>query len=191
MITKYKIFLEKFREENSESIIEPPYGDIKVVDIDGIPVYILFGDIDYKANKEHILTYKGGNNTSNMSINRDSYSNFLDELAKRFNSIPELKNSDYIVSLQSSASINNNITVSVDKPFITNGFKKNDPDFKMREIDLDKRNDINQVFYKDFEYDTNDKVVVIDDFITTGTSFKNAFDTMSGIKYGVTLFRLK
>lgn len=63
----------------------------------------------------------------------------------------------------------------------------------MKDIPLDKRSDVKNLFKLDFDIEDNKSICVLDDFITTGTSFKNAFSLIPNNinAVGVCLFVLK
>jgi len=191
-----KIILESFIEENiniknGEVFLEKPFDGVKKYKIGDNFVYVLFGDIDYYANKESILSIKGKSNT--FTLNKQYYIEFLNELKKRFYSISELANSDLLVSIETSSSINDDIVKTIDKPYITNGIKKINKNFKMKDIEVGERNKLTNLFYKDFIHDNVSSICVIDDFLTTGSSFKNSFELIPNDvkKIGVCLFTLK
>ena len=99
--------IEDFQiSDNTISIIKP-FDTIKKYTINGNSIYSLFGDIDYYENRESILAIKGKSNQ--LILNQQSYSQFLDELKKRFYSIPDLANSELLVSIQTSSNINDDI----------------------------------------------------------------------------------
>ena len=62
----------------------------------------------------------------------------------------------------------------------------------MRDVKLSDRKNIGDLFTMNFNLNQNVKICVVDDFITTGTSFKNAFDILPERIYGVgmCLFKL-
>lgn len=175
---------------NNEVFIDEPYDNIQTIDINGNKVYILFGDVDYYQNKDAILAIK---NKNNLTVNKNYYNNFLKEFNRRFYSIESLNSSDMVVSIETTAPINIDMIKSTNKPNVTNGFKKIDSGFKMKDIDIENRKDITNIFYKDFNHDNANTICVVDDFLTSGTSFKNAFDVIPDNinKVGVALFRLK
>lgn len=119
------------------------------------------------------MAIKGKSNS--LELNQNSYSNFLEELKDRFYSIKDLLNSDLLVSIETSSNINRDISQKIGKPYITDGIKKLDKKFKMRDVELRNRTTLDNIFYKDFEKDDLESICIVDDFITTGTSFKNAF----------------
>jgi len=76
-------------------------------------------------------------------------------------------------------------------PYVIDGFKKVDPSFKMKDVKSKDRMKITDIFIKNFDTNDNDSICVLDDFITTGTSFKNAFDKIPPINVvGACLFKL-
>jgi DNA-directed RNA polymerase subunit H (RpoH/RPB5) len=187
----FKLLNEAFAIDGDNLKLVKPFDDVQVISIDGIKVYALFGDIDYYANKEAILTIKGKSNQ--LILNQQSYQDFLKEFKNRFNAIPELSNADVVASIETSANINGDIVNIIQKPYYKDGFKKNDQTFKMKDIKVTDRQNISNVFNLNFDASKHATVCVLDDFITSGTSFKNAFATLpSNIdKVGVCLFVLK
>ena len=166
-----------------------PYDSIKKYNIDGRTVYSLFGDVNYYDNRESILAIKGKSNV--LKLNGESYSKFLLTLKDRFYSIKRLAGVDQMVSLETSSNINDDIMYVIGKPYVKDGFKKVMKDFKMRSIPKDKRSDISGLFSVNF--DMGGSICVVDDFITTGSSFRNAFSLIP-IEVpiiGVCLFRFE
>jgi hypothetical protein len=185
-----KLYEEFIKKDGVVSIVKP-YDDIKKINIDGNIVYSLFGDIMYYPNKESILAIKGKSNK--LILNNQTYENFLKEFEKRFYSIAELSNSDILVSVETSSNINDDIMNVVNKPFIREGFKKTDNLFKMRSLKNRDRLKVNNLFNRVFDVENGDSVCVVDDFITSGSTFRNAFQTIPDNinKVGVCLFYLK
>jgi len=181
--------LEKFIINNNSIKIQKPFDDIEVININGKNIYVLFGDVDYYENKEAILAIKGKSNS--LILNNQSYKKFLNEFKSRFNNIEELKNSDLLISIETTSNINDDLINTINKPHIENGFKKKDPSFKMKDINKNDRSNLKDLFDINFKIDNRD-MCVIDDFITTGTTFKNSFDLLPGSTNvcGVCLFKL-
>jgi orotate phosphoribosyltransferase-like protein len=181
---------EKFEIDNGILNISEPYDKIKKVKIGDRFVYILFGDVNYYQNKKSILAIKGNN--YDVKVNDESYHNFLVETKKRFNSISKLKQSDIVTSIETTAQVNEHIMNILNKPYIVNGFKKTDSSFKMKDIKNYDRIKIVDIFTKEFDSKEGDTICVLDDFITTGTSFRNAFDKIPANinAVGVCLFKL-
>lgn len=181
---------EKFEINNGILNISEPYDKIKKVKIGDRFVYILFGDVNYYQNKSSILALKGNN--YEVTLNNENYENFLIEAKKRFNSISNLKKSDIITSIETTAQVNEKVMHVLNKPYVINGFKKIDPTFKMKDVKNQDRIKIVDIFSKHFDSNEGDTICVLDDFITTGASFRNAFDLIpSNINVvGVCLFKL-
>jgi glutamine phosphoribosylpyrophosphate amidotransferase len=181
---------EEFNVINNTLEISEPYDKIQKININGRVVYVLFGDVDYYNNKESIKAIKRKSNEINL--NHESYINFLQEFKKRFYSINELKDSDLIVSIETTSPVTKEMAESINIPFSENGFKKQDPSFKMKDVDLKDRANIKGLFNISFQIPVGKKICVMDDFITTGTSFKNAFDKLPTDTnvIGVCLFKL-
>jgi hypothetical protein len=181
---------EEFNVINNTLEISEPYDKIQKINISGRVVYVLFGDVDYYKNKESIKAIKRKSNEINL--NHESYINFLQEFKKRFYSINELRDSDLIVSIETTSPVTKEMAESINIPFSENGFKKQDPSFKMKDVDLKDRANIKGLFNISFQIPVDKKICVMDDFITTGTSFKNAFDklTTDTNVIGVCLFKL-
>ena len=182
------IFEEIKIDGNSVKLVDP-YDKIRKFTVGNRVVYALFGNVNYYNNREAILAIKGKSNT--LELNGKSYTNFLRTFKKRFYSITQLANSDVLVSLETSSNINDDIMEVVDKPSIKDGFKKINNSFKMRGVPKDERKNITGLFSMDFEL--KDNICVVDDFITTGSSFRNAFNIIpTNINaVGVCLFRLE
>jgi len=185
------ILYEEFNVDGNQLKIEKPFDDIKTFNINGRKVYALFGDVDYYENRESILAIKG--NSDKLELNGQSYMSFLSELRKRFYSIQKLRRSDVLVSIETSSNINDDIISVIGKTSIKDGFKKNNPQFKIRGIDKSERLNLKNIFNLGFDLDPNQIVCVVDDFITTGSSFRNVFEILpENVKsIGVCLFRLK
>ena len=97
---------------------------MKTIKIDNRNVYVLFGDVDYYENKESILALKRKSNT--VSINHDNYNHFLLEAKKRFFNIPELKNIDKVISIETTAPITDELANVIKIPYKNHGFLKQD-----------------------------------------------------------------
>lgn len=181
---------EKFNVIQNTLEITEPYDDIQKITIGDKDVYILFGDVDYYSNKQSILAIK--RKPSELKLNHESYYNFLEEFKKRFYSIDKLRNNELVVSVETTCPITTEMSKLIDIPFIKDGFKKTIPSFKMKDVDLPDRASIKDLFDLNFNLDRYNKICIIDDFMTTGTTFKNAFDKLpKGINsVGVCLFRL-
>jgi predicted amidophosphoribosyltransferase len=97
------------------------------------------------------------------------------------------------VSIETSSNINDDIISVIGKTSIKDGFKKNNPQFKIRGIDKSERLNLKNIFNIGFDMNPNQIVCVVDDFITTGSSFRNVFEILpENVKsIGVCLFRLK
>lgn len=184
------IFSEKFSVVQNTLEISKPYDSIQKINVSGIDIYVLFGNVDYYKNKESIKAIK--RKSSEINLDHHSYRDFLKEFGKRFYSIPELSNSELMVSIETTSPVTKEMAESVGKPFIENGFKKQDPSFKMKDVDLKDRLGVNDLFNIGFEIPERKKMCVVDDFITTGTSFRNAFDKLpiDMNVVGVCLFKL-
>ena len=185
-----EVLKENFNVINNVLEISEPYDQIQKTTIDGKVVYVLFGNVDYYKNKESIKAIK--RKSSEINLDHKSYSDFLTEFKRRFYSIGELKNSDLIVSIDTTSPVTKEMAESIDMPFIESGFKKQDPLFKMKDIELKDRSSVSNLFNMDFELPADKKICVMDDFITTGSSFKNAFDKLPKDQdvIGVCLFKL-
>lgn len=188
---KYIKLFEQFEIKQNVLDIKEPFDSMKTIKIDNRNVYVLFGDVDYYENKESILALKRKSNT--VSINHDNYNHFLLEAKKRFFNIPELKNIDKVISIETTAPITDELANVLKIPYKNHGFLKQDKNFKMKNIPLDKRSDVKNLFKLDFDIEDNKSICVLDDFITTGTSFKNAFSLIPNNinAVGVCLFVLK
>lgn len=189
---KYFKHFEDFEIKNDrELIIKKPFDDIKIIKLGSNYVYALFGDIDYYSNKEAILALKGKN--KDLRLNLGSYKSFLEEFSIRFNNIEELRNSEFLVSIDTSSNINEDIKNVLNIPYIKDGFKKKDSSFKMKNINKEERVKISDMFNINFDLLDLNNICIIDDFITSGTTFKNAFDILPKEinKVGICLFYLK
>ena len=182
---------EDFNIDGNQLTIKKPFDEIKSFDINGHEVYALFGDVDYYDNRESILAIKGKSDT--LELNGQSYMSFLSELRKRFYSIQKLRRSDVLVSIETSSNINDDIISVIGKTSIKDGFKKNDPQFKIRGVEKSERLNLKNVFNVGFDMSPDQIICIVDDFITTGSSFRNAFEILpENVKsVGVCLFRLK
>ena len=180
---------EKFNVIQNTLDITEPYDSIKSFNINGKKVYALFGDVNYYENRESILAIKRKSNE--LELNHDSYREILKEFKKRFYSIPELKDSTIIVSIETTSPVTDEIGNLLGKPYEKHGFKKLDSTFKMRDIPLNKSGEIRNLFNINFNIN-NDVICILDDFITTGSSFKNAFEIIPTEidSVGVCLFKL-
>jgi hypothetical protein len=182
------IFEELSVDGNSVKLVKP-YDKVRKFNVGNREVYALFGNVDYYNNRESILAIKGKSNI--LELNGKSYNNFLRVLRDRFYDIVSLAGSDVLVSLETSSNINDDIMKVIGKPSIKDGFKKTDINFKMRGIPKGDRGNITGLFNLDFEL--GGSICVVDDFITTGSSFRNAFsvipDDINAV--GICLFRLK
>jgi adenine/guanine phosphoribosyltransferase-like PRPP-binding protein len=182
---------EKFNVIQNTMEITEPYDSIQKIKIGDKDVYVLFGDIDYYSNKQSILAIK--RKPSELNLNHESYYNFLKEFKKRFYSIERLKNSDLIVSVETTCPVTSEMAKLIDTPFVKDGFKKTIPFFKMKDVDLPNRAAITNLFNLNFQIDKYRRICIIDDFMTTGTTFKNAFNKLPENidSFGVCLFRLR
>jgi adenine/guanine phosphoribosyltransferase-like PRPP-binding protein len=183
---------EEFIVKNNTIFFTEPFDRIKSFNIGNRKVYAMFGEIDYYSgnNKEAIKAIK---NISNIiTKNPKSYSNLLKEFNRRFNTIPELASSEKLLGVETSSPVISDLSNAIDKPFINNAFTKIDKTLKMKNIDIKDREKISNLFELSFDLNDNSKVCVIDDFMTTGTSFKNAFNLIPQEieAIGVCLFRL-
>lgn len=182
---------EQFEIKSNKLILMQPYDNIDVVNVGGRKVYILFGNVNYYDNKEAILAIKRKSQT--LSLANKSYEEFIQEFKTRFYKINDLNESDLLVSIETTAPVTEEMASVISVPFIRNGFKKNDSSFKMRDIkDLSQRLNVKDIFSLGFDYNNTKTICVLDDFITSGSSFRNAFDKIPNeIKtVGVCLFRL-
>ncbi len=183
---------EKINVIDSKVVLDVPYDGIKKTTVAGRDLYVLFGDIDYFPNKEAILALK--RKSDNFKLDYSSYGKFLQEFKKRFNKIAALRDSELLVSVETTCPITAEVANILDIPFIKNGFRKINPSFKMRDInDFKERMSIEDLFDLDFSIDDNKNICIIDDFVTSGSTFKNAFNKLPpGINaVGVCLFQLK
>jgi len=185
-----QIINENFNVTNNTLEITEPYDKIQVIEISGRPVYVLFGNVDYYNNRESILAIK--RKSEELKLDHKAYKMFLQEFQMRFNSIPELSSSEVIVSVETTSPVTEEMASVIDKPFIKNGFKKLDPSFKMRSLQIADRDKISDLFHLDVDLTGTNVVCVMDDFITSGSTFKNAFDKLpADMKaVGVCLFKL-
>lgn len=180
---------ENFDVSQNTLKINEPYGNMEKVMVGNNVVYILFGNVDYYKNKEAILAIK--RKSSQVMLDQELYNEFLKEFHRRFYSIPELSESDLLVSIETTGPVNNEMAKNLNIPYVKDGLKKNNPLIKMKDIDLKDRSKISDLFKLNFQTDNINKVCVMDDFITTGNTFKNAFDKLNGINsVGVCLFKL-
>jgi orotate phosphoribosyltransferase-like protein len=184
------IIPEKFNVIQNTLEISEPYDKIQKTKIGKRDVYILFGNVDYYQNKESIKAIK--RKSSEINLDHKSYQEFLQEFKRRFNEIEELKASELVVSIDTTSPVTKEMAESVGIPFIESGFKKLDPSLKMKDIELKDRLGIKGMFSRNFELPAGKTICVMDDFITTGTSMKNAFDMLSEDvnAVGVCLFKL-
>lgn len=185
-----KVLSEKFTIVHNTLEISEPYDNIEVINIGNKKVYVLFGNVDYYKNKESILAIKRRSNE--LNLDHKSYINFLHEFHKRFYKISESKRTDFVVSIETTSPVTTEMASVLQIPFIKNGFKKNNPSFKMKDVDLKDRSNVKDLFRVDFQLENKKTICVLDDFITSGSSFKNAFDKLpdSIESFGVCLFKL-
>jgi len=185
------IVKEKFNVAQNTLEISKPYNKIEKIKVAGRDVYVLFGDVDYYSNKEAILAIKRKSNELKLDI--DAYNAFLKEFYKRFEIINTSRNAEVIVSIETSSPVTNEMANMLKIPFIQNGFKKKDPSIKMKDISLGDRSNVKDLFNLNFAPNNSKVICVLDDFITTGTTFKNAFDKLPPDvdAFGICLFRLK
>lgn len=171
--------------------ISEPYADVEKIIIGDKIVYILFGDVDYYQNRESILAIKRKSNE--LNLDHKSYQNFLSEFHRRFKSIRDLSESDLVISVETTSPVTEEMGNALQIPFVKNGFKKLDSSFKMRSVAMQDRGNIKDLFSFDLPLNDKKRICVMDDFITTGTTFKNAFDKIPPgiISVGVCLFKLK
>ena len=193
IIRKYirGILSEEFKLSGKELTLSEPYDTIKTIKIGNRVVYVIFGDIDYYKNKQAILAIKRKSNE--LILDGRSYADFLKEFRKRFYSVSNLSDSDLIVSVETTCPVTTEMAGILQIPFIKNGFKKIDPSFKMIDInDFGQRMSISNLFNLDFEFNENDTICILDDFTTSGSTFKNAFEKLpNSVKaFGVCLFKL-
>jgi orotate phosphoribosyltransferase-like protein len=136
------------------------------------------------------LAIKG--KSENLHVDDSSYNRFLEEFKTRFNSIPELRSCELLVSIETTARVNSDIMERMAIPYVTNGLTKIDKNFRMRLIPKGERENVSDIFNLNFDISNNSNICILDDFITTGSSFKNAFiklpETIN--KVGVCLFKL-
>lgn len=184
------VISEKISVDHDRVVISEPYAGVQKFQIGNRTIYIIFGNVDYYLNKQSILAIK--RKPSEFSLDTDSYKDFLDEFKKRFYSIPELAESDMIVSVETTSPVTKEMASMIDIPFTDSGFKKINPALKMKDIDLKDRAAVKNLFRMEFNLPENGVICVMDDFITTGTTFKNAFDMIpENIKaVGICLFKL-
>lgn len=186
-----RIIREKFEIVKNVLDIQEPFDSMKTIKINGRNVYVLFGNVDYYENKESILALKRKSN--DISINHDNYHKFLIEAKNRFFSIPELKNVGTVISIETTAPITDELSDELNIPYKKHGFLKQNSNFKMKDVPLDKRSEVKNLFNLNFDIKNNESICILDDFITTGTSFKNAFSLLPNNvdSVGVCLFILK
>ncbi len=185
-----QVLRESFNVINNTLEISEPYDTIQKIVIEGKVIYVLFGNVDYYKNKESIKAIKRKSNEINLD--HQSYRNFLEEFKRRFYSISELKDSDLVVSIETTSPVTKEMAESINIPFMESGFKKQNPSFKMKDVDLKDRPNVKDLFNIGFDIPQGKKICVMDDFVTTGTSFKNAFDKLPADMnvVGVCLFKL-
>lgn len=181
---------EEFNVINNTLEISEPYDKVQKININGKIVYILFGNVDYYNNKQSILAIK--RKSDELKLDHKSYKVFLKEFETRFNLIPELSQSNVIISVETTSPVTREMASVIHKPFIENGFNKNNPAFKMKDVDISNRNNVQDLFTLNAELGEHKIICILDDFLTSGTTFKNAFDkTPDGIQsVGVCLFKL-
>jgi hypothetical protein len=171
-----RLIREELKVKNNKVSIVPPFDNIKKTTINGRVVYAIFGNLDYYGNdnREAILAMK--NISQKLTLDTKTYQKFLIEFKKRFNSIPDLNNTDKVVSLETTASLTKEMGQILNRSFIENGFSKINKELKVRSIKPEDRHKLDKLFDLNFDIDNHAKICVLDDFITTGTSFKNAFN---------------
>jgi len=185
-----QVLKENFNVVDNTLEISEPYDTVQKIVIGGKTIYVLFGNVDYYQNKESIKAIKRKSNE--LNLDHQSYRNFIEEFKRRFYNIPELSDSDLVVSIETTSPVTKEMAESINIPFVESGFKKQDPSFKMKDVDLKDRSNIKDLFNIGFDIPQGKKICVMDDFITTGTSFKNAFDKLPADMnvIGVCLFKL-
>jgi hypothetical protein len=184
------ILNEKFAIIQNTLEISEPYDNIETIKVGDKNVYVLFGNVDYYENKESILAIK--RRSSELNLDHKAYTDFLKEFHKRFYSLGESKKADLVASIETTSPVTTEMASVLQIPFVKNGFRKNNPAFKMKDIDLKDRSNVKDLFSIDFKLDDKKVICVMDDFITSGMSFKNAFDKLPlGVEsFGVCLFKL-
>lgn len=183
---------EEFNIINNTLTLGVPYDGVKKVNVGGRDVYVLFGDIDYFPNKQAILALK--RKSGDIGLDYDSYKDFLGEFKKRFYSIQSLKDSELLVSVETTCPITDEVSKVLELPYVKDGFKKRNPGFKMRDLnDFSDREKIVDLFDLNFSLGDESGICVIDDFITSGSTFRNAFSMLPPELnvVGVCLFQLK
>ena len=119
-------FIKTFEDFNivNNKVLEivEPYDDVKIMEVGGIKVYSLFGEVDYYSNKESILAIKRRSDT--LELDDETYTSFLLEARKRFYNIPELRDCDLVVSVQTTCPITDEVASVLYKKYISNGFVK-------------------------------------------------------------------
>lgn len=183
---------EEFIINQNKLFFKKPFPPTKTILINKRKVYAIFGEIEYYSdnNKDVIKAIK--NLSKIITKDENSYREFLIEFAKRFNSIPELSSSEIILGVETSSKLLSELANSTNHKFVENAFVKVDKNIRMKEINPKDRGQIENLFKIMFDLSNNDNLCVIDDFTTSGTSFKNAFNLIpSEIPVvGVCLFKL-
>lgn len=192
-----KVLKENFVEEefsivNNTLEVKSPYENVQKTIMGDKTIYILFGNIDYYKgeNREAILAIKRKSNEVNLD--GEFYKNFLSEFKTRFNSISELRESEMLISVESTSPTNDDMANSLGIPYVKNGFLKNDSNFKMRSVKPSERGSVKDLFKLNANVENKNRICIMDDFITSGSTFKNAFDKLPiGVNaVGVCLFKL-
>lgn len=167
--------------------LEPPYDKCKLISVAGRPVYALFGSIDYYPNKEELLSLK----YHKSKINKDKYETFLSEMLHRFNGLE--KTTDLLISIETTSLLINDMAAKLKIPYIEAGFKKLNKEIKMRNIKMSERGSLPTTLKLDQKLLGKGRhVCLLDDFLSSGTTFKHAFSTLpeNVTAYGVCLFKL-
>jgi hypothetical protein len=177
--------------QQGEVVVRPPYSSTSKKMIGGVPVYVLFGALDYPTHKEALLGLKGS--SGYPTPNQKYLKLFWGEVRRRCAEIRELMAAELWISIESQSPLSQNIATSVGKPYIPSGFKKKDPLFKIRSIPKSHREGVSDFLYLDFPTPTSKSICVVDDFLTTGTTFRQAFQLVPADweKVGVCLFSLE
>ncbi len=183
---------EEFVIKQNKLFFKKPFAPTKIITINNRKVYALFGDIGYYGdnNKDAIRAIKNISNV--ITKDENTYKIFLIEFAKRFNSIPELASTETILGVESSSSLLSELANSTNRKFVENAFVKINKSIRMKDINPKDRGQIENLFKIMFDLSNNENLCVIDDFTTSGTSFKNAFNLIPPEipVVGVCLFKL-
>ena len=181
---------EEFSIVQNTLEITEPYDNIQKIIIGNRDIYILFGNVEYYKNKESILAIK--RKSEKLQLNHQAYANFLKEFARRFNSINESRKADMVISIETTSPVTSEMASVLQIPYIKNGFKKINSLFKMKDVDVQDRENIKDLFNIDFQLDDSKVICVMDDFLTSGNTFKNAFDKLPDNvnAFGICLFKL-